>query len=67
MKHLKLNRKKRLTGVKKLKNELTQIVRACLLDIEWYIIDDILKYLKKQGILYAETPKKNTKKKSSKR
>ncbi len=63
MKHLKIKKHTKLTGVKKLKHDIKEIVHSCLLDIEWYIVEDVLKYLKKRGILYEEVSKKNKKKK----
>jgi len=68
MKHpkLRINRKVRITRVKKLKKELHDIVGWCLDDIRYYIVDDLLKYMKKRGILYVKktkAPKKNRKKK----
>lgn len=68
MRHPKLKLKKqvRLTGARKLKVDVKEIVHACLLDIEWYIVDDVMRYLKKRGILYAQKSKKNTTKKTKK-
>ena len=69
MKHpkLKIRKKIRLKAIRRFKNEITEIVDDCLKDIRWYIVDDIMRYLKKQGILYAETKKtNNTSKKKEK-
>jgi len=67
MKHpkLKIRKKVRLTEIRKFKSEIREIVHDCLLDIEWYIVDDVMRYLKKRGILYAKTTKtdKTSKKK----
>ena len=63
----KIRRKIRIKAMRKFKREIKEIVHDCLLDIEWYIVDDILKYLKKQGIIYAKTTKKNTTKKKKKK
>ena len=56
---LKIKKKVRLTAIRKFKQNIKEIVHDCLLDIEWYIVDDIMRQLKKQGILYAETTKTN--------
>ena len=56
---LKIKKKIRIKAIRKFKQNIKEIVHDCLLDIEWYICEDIFRYLKKQGILYAETPKKN--------
>jgi len=58
----KVKKKVRLASIKKLKNNIREIVHDCLLDIEYYIIDDIMKHLKKEGIIYAKDTKKNKKK-----
>ncbi len=60
---LRINKKMRIKGVRKLKSEVNLIVGACLEDIRWYIVEDILKYLKKKGlVVYAKKQKKNKKK-----
>lgn len=64
---LKLKRKIKLKGIRKLKKDISEIVRDCLLDIERYIVDDVVLYLKKRGVIYEEKKKKNTKKKKKKR
>ena len=58
---LRLRKKARITGARKVKQDIKEIVHGCLLDIEWYIVDDIMHYLKKRGIVYAEKQKKNNK------
>jgi hypothetical protein len=63
---LKLKKKIRTIGVKRLKSLVRAEVHACLLDIEWYIVDDIMKLLKKEGIIYVKKDKKKNKKKSKK-
>lgn len=66
--HLKIKKKIRIAGIKRLKNLVKIKVRDCLNDIEWYIVDDIMKLLKKEGIIYVKkTSKKNKTKKSRKR
>ena len=64
MKHpkLRIRKKLKITKIRKFKQALNNIVEDCLVDIRWYIIDDILRYLKKEGIIYAETSKTNKKK-----
>jgi len=62
MKHPKLRTRKkvRLTNIRKTKQDLMEIVDDCLRDIRWYIVDDIVRYLKKRGIFNVS--KKNKKK-----
>ena len=62
MKHprLRINKKVRIKAIRKFKIAVTEIVDDCLEDIKWYIVDDLMKYFKKQGIIYAKkTSKKN--------
>ena len=67
MKHTKLRTKKkvRLTNVRRTKQEITEIVDDCLRDIRWYIVDDVMRYLRKRGVINAtkKNKKKNKKKK----
>ena len=60
--HLKIKKKVRLSGIKRLKNLIRDDVHSCLKDIVPYLVTDILRRLKKEGILYAKKQKKNTKK-----
>jgi len=64
MKHPKLRTRKkvRLTNIRKTKQDLTEIVDDCLRDIRWYIVDDVMRYLKKRGIINAKKNKKKNKK-----
>jgi len=64
---LRLKRKEKLTGVRKVTQEINEIVKACLDDIRPYLVNDLKKYLKKQGIIYAKKSKKNRKEKKTKR
>ncbi len=64
---LKLRRKAQLRDVRKIKKELTDIVDDCLKDIRWYIVDDLISYLKKKGIVYAQKDKKKNSKKKKKK
>ncbi len=59
---LRIRKKVRIKAIRKLKKELNEIVGDCLEDIKWYIVDDLMKHLRKQGIIYAKTTKKNKKK-----
>lgn len=59
---LRVNKKGRVKAIRKFKREITEIVGDCLEDIKWYIVDDLMKYFKKQGIIYAKASKKNKKK-----
>ena len=63
---LKLQKKKKLTAIRRVKQEINDIIQNCLDDIRPYIITDIFIYLKKKGIIYAEKPKTNNKKKKKK-
>lgn len=66
LKQLKVNRKMKVKEIRKFKQEISEIVDWCLDDIRYYIVDDIMKYLKRRGILYvkkAKNKKKNKKKK----
>lgn len=71
MKHPKLRqmqvrRKMKVKEVRKFKQEILEIIDWCLDDIKYYIRDDIMKYLKRRGILYVKK-KKNKKKNKKKR
>jgi len=59
---LKVKKKVRLASIKRLKNNIKEVVHNCLLDIEKYIVEDVMKCLKKDGIIYAKNTKKNRKK-----
>ncbi len=67
MKHPKLkfriNKRKKITEVRKFKQDIKEIVHDCLLDIEGYIVNDIMRLLRKRGIIHAKAKKKNKKKK----
>ena len=65
MKHpkFKLNKKMKIKGLRKIKNNIRELVHDGLLDIEAYIVKDIMDYLKKIGVVYAEKKKTNKKKK----
>jgi len=56
MKHpkLKLRKKLKISKIRKFKQAIDDIIEDCLDDIRWYIREDILKYLKKEGIIYYE-------------
>jgi len=68
MKHPQLRTKKRvrLTDIRKTKQEVKDIIHAGLIDIEWYLVDDIMRYFKKRGIFHAKKNKKENKKKKKK-
>ena len=60
---LRINKKIRIKAIRKLKIDLNEIVEDALIDIKWYLVKDIMDYLKKKGIIYAKkTSKKNKKK-----
>jgi len=59
-------RKNRTSGVKRLRNLIREDVHYCLLDIEPYIVSDIMRRLKKEGIIYVKKNKKKNKKKKKK-
>lgn len=42
---------KKINGIRKKRYEIKELVHDCLVDIEWYIVDDIMRYLKKRGLL----------------
>ena len=63
LRQLKLNRKMKVKEIRKFKNDISEIVDWCLDDIRWYIVSDIMNYLRKRGIIYAKNTKKNKKKK----
>lgn len=56
---LRIKKKTRLKELRRFKIDIKEIVHDCLLDIESYIVDDIMNYLKKREILYV---KKNSQK-----
>ena len=64
---LKLRPKAKITGVKKLRLDIREVVHDCLLDIENYIVNDLLNLLKKKGIVYEKKQKKNTTKAKKKK
>ena len=66
---LRIKKKIKITKIRKFKTALNDIVEDCLTDIRWYIVDDIMNYLKKEGIVYHEkkASKKNKKKNSGKK
>ena len=66
---LKLRKKIKITKMRKFKQSLHDIVDDCLTDIRYYIVEDLLAYLKKEGIIYHEkkNKKKNKKKNSAKK
>ena len=69
MKHpkLKIKKKIKITNIRKFKNEVKETVHYCLMDIEPYLVNDVMFLLKKKGIIYAKTSKKNKKKTKKKR
>jgi len=58
---LRINRKTKITGIRKFRKEVEEIVHDCLMDIKWYIVDDLTKMFKKKGIIYAKKSQKNKK------
>jgi len=64
---LKIKKKIRVKAIRKFKSEIKEIVHDCLLDIESYIVEDFMRYLKKKGILYAEAKKANKTSKNKKK
>jgi len=60
---LRIKKKVKLDSIRKLKNDVKEIVHDCLMDIEGYIVADTMTYLKKRGILYAKNTQKDKKKK----
>jgi len=64
---LKIRKKIRIKAIRRFKQGIKEIVHDCLLDIEWYIVDDIMRYLRKQGILYEKTTKTNKTSKKKKK
>ena len=65
MKHPRLRTRKRpkRNNIRKTKLELTELVDNCLRDIRWYIVDDVMRYLKKRGLFDAKKNKKKNKEK----
>ena len=61
---LRINKKTRLSGIRKLEKEIDEIIKDALDDIRWYLKKDIVSYLKKKGVVvYAKkTSKKNKQK-----
>ena len=64
---LRIKKKVKITELRKFKQEVREIVHDCLLDIQNYIVEDIMRYLKKRGILYAETTKTDKTQKKKKK
>ena len=65
--NLRIKKKVRVAGIKRLKNNIKEIVHYCLLDVEPYIVNDIMKHLKKEGIIYAPKNKKKNRTKAKRR
>lgn len=63
---LRINKKNRIKGIRKLKLEINSIVGDCLEDIRWYIVDDVMTYLKKKGVIVYAKKQKAYKKKIKK-
>jgi len=57
---LRIKKKVKVPQIRKFKQDIKETVHACLLDIEKYIVDDVISMLKKKGIIYYA--KKNKKK-----
>jgi len=65
---LRINKKTRLRGIRKLENEIDEIIKDALDDIRWYLKKDIISYLKKKGVVvYAKASQKNSKTKKRKK
>jgi len=65
---LRIRKKIKISGIKRLKNLIKEDIHYGLLDIEPYIVADIMRRLKKEGIIYvSKTSKKNRKKKKRKK
>ena len=47
----KIKKTTRVTGTRKLKQEIKSVVHDCLIDIEWYIVTDLMRYLKKRKLI----------------
>lgn len=58
---LRIRKKVRIVGIKRLKKNIDEIVHNCLIDIKPYIVKDIMIMLKKQGIIYEKKQKKDSK------
>ena len=64
---LRIKKKVRISGIKRLKQDIDGLVYDALMDIKWYLVKDITDYLKKKGIIYyAKNKKKNRKAKKRK-
>ncbi len=64
LKSLKVKKRVRLTSIRRLKHEIGEDVEDNFLDIKSYLVNDIIKTLKRRGIVYyAKNKKKNKKKK----
>jgi len=64
LKSLKVKKRIRLTSIRRLKQEIGEDVEDNFLDIKSYLVNDIIKTLKRRGIVYyAKNKKKNKKKK----
>lgn len=58
---LRIKKKAKIKALRKLKMAVSEVVHNCLIDIQPYITNDIMKVLKKQGMIYAKKQKKNYK------
>jgi len=63
MKHPKMRtkttKKIKQTIIRRIKKEISEIVHDCLIDIQPYIVRDILMLLQKRGVINAKKQKKN--------
>lgn len=65
---LKIRKKVRISSIKRLKSFIKEDVSDNFLDILPYIVNDIMRRLKKEGIIYVKKDKKkNNKKKKTKK
>lgn len=65
--YLKIKKKVKLSGIKRLKSLIREDVHACLKDIEPYIVNDFIRRLKKEGIIYVKKDSKKNKKKDKRK
>jgi len=61
---LRLNRRPKRKEVCKFKRDIEKIVHYGLMDIEDYIVNDVMNYMEKRGFINVQARKKNKTKKS---
>lgn len=60
---LRVRKRPKRTNIHKTKQDINEIIGDCQRDIRWYMVKDIMDYLKKRGFFDGKKNKKTNKKK----